>query len=450
MATKLSAAQQDVLDKALEDDVAFVSLQFTDVVGSIKNVTIPVSGLAEVLEKGIWFDGSSIEGFSRIHESDMFLTLDASSYRVLPWTKSGRRTARLLCDVYRPSGEIFDGDPRRVLQNNLEKAKAMGLTYNVSAECEFFLFSGDGVNSIKPVPHDIVSYWDFSPRDLANEVRQEIMEALTDLGMEVERAHHEVAQGQHEINIRYGEAVESADNVMTLKATVKAIAAKNGLTATFMPKPIAGINGSGMHTHQSFFDNKGDNVFYDANDPYKLSGMAYSFIAGQILHARALAAVINPTVNSYKRLVPGYEAPVYLCWGQINRSALIRIPRYSPGREKATRLELRCPDSSSNPYLAFAVMLAAGLDGVQKGLKPPEPIEESAYEFTDEELAKRGIRTLPTSLDEALDELEKDEVVRGALGETVYKSFVRAKRAETLAYRMQVTPWEREEYLERV
>ncbi|MEP7199473.1 MAG: type I glutamate--ammonia ligase [Chloroflexota bacterium] len=447
---KLSQAQQDVLDKATEDEIAFVSLQFTDVVGAIKNVTIPVKGLPEVLEKGIWFDGSSIEGFSRIHESDMFLTLDTASYRVLPWTKNGRRTARLLCDIYRPSGEVFDGDPRRVLQNALKQLEPMGLTYNVSAECEFFLFSGDGDNKMKPVPHDVVSYWDFSPRDLANDVRQEIMDALTDLGMEVERAHHEVAVGQHEINIRYDEALNSADNVMTLKATVKAMAAKNGLTATFMPKPIAGINGSGMHTHQSLFDAKGDNVFYDANDPYKLSPMAYQFIAGQIAHARALAAVINPTINSYKRLVPGYEAPVYLCWGQINRSALIRIPRYSPGREKATRLELRCPDSSSNPYLAFAVMLAAGLDGVKRGLKPPDPIEESAYEFSDEQLRERGIGTLPTSLDEALNELEQDEVVRGALGETVYKSFVRAKRAESQAYRMQVTPWELEEYLEKV
>jgi glutamine synthetase len=447
---KLNKAQQDVLDKALEDDVAFVSLQFTDVVGSIKNVTVPVSGLGEVLEKGIWFDGSSIEGFSRIHESDMFLMLDPTSYRLLPWTKTSRRTARLLCDVFRPSGEVFDGDPRRVLQNMLDKLKPMGLSYNVSSECEFFLFSDDGNIKTKPVPHDVVSYWDFSPRDLANDVRQEIMLALTDLGMEVERAHHEVAVGQHEINIRYAEALASADNVVTLKATVKAIAATRGLTATFMPKPIMGINGSGMHTHQSFFNTKGDNVFYDADDPYKLSAMAYSFIAGQIEHARAMAAVINPTVNSYKRLVPGYEAPVYLCWGQINRSALIRIPRYSPGREKATRLELRCPDSSSNPYLAMAVMLAAGLDGIERGLKPPEPIEESAYEFTDEQLNEKGIRTLPASLDEALDELAKDSVVRGALGETVYRSFVRAKRAECAAYRMQVTPWELEEYLERV
>ncbi|MBI1800138.1 MAG: glutamine synthetase [Chloroflexi bacterium] len=447
---KLTQAQQDVLDKAIEDEASFISLQFTDVVGAIKNVTIPARGLPEVLEKGIWFDGSSIEGFSRIHESDMFLTVDPASYRLLPWTREGRRVARLICDVYRPSGEVFDGDPRRVLKSVTDQLAPMGLTYNVSAECEFFLFAGNGDAKTKPVPHDVVGYWDFSPRDLANEVRQEIMEALALLGMEVERAHHEVAVGQHEINIRYADVLSSADNIVTLKYTVKAIAALRGLSATFMPKPIAGINGSGMHTHQSLFDAQGNNVFYDANDPYHLSPMAYSFIAGQIAHARALAAVINPTINSYKRLVPGYEAPVYLCWGQINRSALIRIPRYSPGREKSTRLELRCPDSSSNPYLAFAVMLAAGLDGVRRGLKPPDPIEESAYEFTDEQLRERGIGVLPTSLEEALGELERDEVVRGALGETVYASFVRAKRAECAAYRLQVTPWELAEYMETV
>ncbi|MBI5876646.1 MAG: type I glutamate--ammonia ligase [Chloroflexi bacterium] len=450
MPSKLSPAAQDVMDKALEDNVKFVSLQFTDVVGSIKNVVIPVSGLAEVLEKGIWFDGSSIEGFSRIHESDMFLQVEPASYRVVPWTKNGRATARLLCDVFRTSGEVFGGDPRRVLKNAVDGLmKEFGLTFHTSTECEFFLFAGEGHNSTKPVPHDVVGYWDYSPRDLAAEVRQEVMEALTDLGMVVERAHHEVAVGQHEINIRYDEAMSTADNTLMLKATIKAIAAKNGLVATFMPKPIAGINGSGMHTHQSLFDAKGDNVFYDAKDEYKLSPMAYSFIAGQIAHARALAAVINPTVNSYKRLVPGYEAPVYLCWGQINRSALIRIPHYSPGREKSTRLELRCPDSSSNPYLAAAAMLAAGLDGVRRGLKAPDPIEESAYEFTDEQLAEKGIRTLPTSLDEALDELSRDEVVKTALG-GAYNAFVRAKRAECQAYRMQVTPWELEEYMEKI
>ncbi len=446
----LSDSQQHVLEQAKADGVQFVSLQLTDVVGAIKNVTIPLHKLPEVLESGIWFDGSSIQGFTRIYESDMFMIPDVNTYRVLPWTEGDHRLARIICDAYTPDGEPFEGDPRRVLRRQLQRAQAMGFGFVTSSEPEFFLFrKGDG--DARPVVHDVAGYFDFSPRDLASEVRQDIILALEAMGIEVERGHHEVATGQHEINFRYADALTSADTLMTFKYTVKAIAQAHDLFATFMPKPIAGINGSGMHTHQSLFDLQGEqNLFYDAKDNYHLSPLAYNFLAGQLAHARALAAIVAPTVNSYKRLVPGYEAPVYICWGQINRSALIRIPRYSPGREKATRMELRCPDGSSNPYLVLATMLAAGLDGVEKKLQPPAPIEESAYEFTAEDLAERGIGVLPGSLAEALQELEKDAVLRNALGEHAYKAFIRAKRREWDEYRMQVSAWEWNRYFEVV
>lgn len=446
----LSDSQKHVLEQAKADGVQFVSLQLTDVVGAIKNVTIPLHKLPEVLESGIWFDGSSIQGFTRIYESDMFMIPDVNTYRVLPWTEGDHRLARIICDAYTPDGEPFEGDPRRVLRRQLQRAQAMGFRFVTSSEPEFFLFrKGDG--DARPVVHDVAGYFDFSPRDLASEVRQDIILALEAMGIEVERGHHEVATGQHEINFRYADALTSADTLMTFKYTVKAIAQAHDLFATFMPKPIAGINGSGMHTHQSLFDLQGEqNLFYDAKDSYHLSPLAYSFLAGQLAHARALAAIVAPTVNSYKRLVPGYEAPVYICWGQINRSALIRIPRYSPGREKATRMELRCPDGSSNPYLVLATMLAAGLDGVEKKLQPPAPIEESAYEFTPEDLTERGIGVLPGSLAEALQELEKDAVLRNALGEHAYKAFMRAKRREWDEYRMQVSAWEWNRYFEVV
>ncbi len=446
----LTDSQKHVLEQAKADGVQFVSLQLTDVFGSIKNVTIPLHKLAEALESGIWFDGSSMQGFTRIYESDMFMIPDVSTYSVLPWTEGDHRLARIICDAFTPDGQPFEGDPRGVLRRQLKRAEALGFRYTTSSEPEFFLFrKGDG--DAKPVPHDVAGYFDFSPRDLASEVRQDIILALEALGIEVERAHHEVAIGQHEINFRYADALTSADTLMTFKYTVKAIAQVHDLYATFMPKPIAGINGSGMHTHQSIFDAKGEtNLFYDAKDSYHLSPLAYSFLAGQLAHARALAAIVAPTVNSYKRLVPGYEAPVYICWGQINRSALMRIPRYSAGREKSTRMELRCPDPSSNPYLMLAVMLAAGLDGVERKLQVSAPIEESAYEFTPDDLRERGINVLPGSLNEALLELEKDNVLRTALGEHTYNGFVRAKRREWDEYRLQVSPWEWNRYFEVV
>ncbi|MEW6364203.1 MAG: type I glutamate--ammonia ligase [Acidobacteriota bacterium] len=439
----------DLLERAKADAVQFVSLQLTDVIGAIKNITIPVHKLGEALEHGIWFDGSSIQGFARIYESDMFMMPDARTYRVLPWTEGDHRVARIICDAYTPDGEPFQGDPRRVLRNVMGRAEAMGYRFTTSSEPEFFLFRKQ--DNAEPVPHDVAGYFDFSPRDLASEVRQDIILALEALGIEVERGHHEVAVGQHEINFRYADALTSADALMTFKYTVKAIAQEHGLYGTFMPKPIVGTNGSGMHTHQSFFDSSGENnLFYDPADPYRLSQLAYRFLAGQLEHARALAALVAPTVNSYKRLVPGYEAPVYICWGQINRSALMRIPRYTKGREKSTRMELRCPDPSCNPYLALAAMLAAGLDGIERKLEAPQAIEESAYELSEEELRKRSIGVLPGSLEEALRELEKDSYLRSAIGDRAYSAFARAKRREWDDYRLQVSKWEWSRYFEAV
>ena len=438
----------DVLEQARRDEARFVSLQFTDVMGTIKNVTIPVLELAEALENGIWFDGSSVEGYTRICESDMYLMPDANTYQLLPWSVPEQRTARIICDVLQPSGQPFGADPRSVLKLAMAECGEMGYTYHVSSEIEFFLFTmRDDRPSRRPVPHDVASYFDFSPRDLASEVRQDIILALESMGIEVERAHHEVASGQHEINFRYADALASADNCMTFKYVVKAVAQEHGLHATFMPKPIYGINGSGMHTHQSLFDSEGRNAFFDANDRYRLSPLAYNFVAGQMKHARGMTAIVAPTVNSYKRLVPGYEAPVYICWGQVNRSALIRIPRYSNGRDERTRLELRCPDPSCNPYLAYAAMLKAGLEGIQEKLMPPPPVEENVYDFSDEKLKEMSIDSLPGSLMEALGELERDELLRETLGEQTYEAFVRAKKTEWDQYRTQVSQWEIDQYL---
>ncbi len=440
--------KKDILARVQQDGVRFVSLQFTDILGTIKSVTIPVGRLEEALERGVWFDGSSIQGFARIYESDMVLRPDPNTYRVLPWSTPERRRARLICDLYRPDGTPFAGDPRTVLRQALARAEEKGLYFNTGPELEFFLFKKNGDVPTQPVPHDVGGYFDFSPRDEAQRVRSDIILALEEMGMEVEASHHEVAAGQHEIDFRYADALTSADNAMTFKYTVKAIAATYGLYATFMPKPVFGINGSGMHTHQSMFDAQGNNLFYDPDDEYRLSRLAYHFIAGQLLHAPGLAAVVAPTVNSYKRLVPGYEAPAYICWAQINRSALIRIPRYSPGRENSTRAELRCPDPSCNPYLAFAVMLAAGLDGIERELEPPPPVNEDVYDFTEDDLRERAIGMLPGTLGEALQRLAEDEVVREALGDHVYRAFVRAKQAEWDDYRIRVTEWELERYLE--
>lgn len=439
---------KDVLSKVKEENVKFVSLQFTDVTGAVKSLDIPVNRLNVALNEGIWFDGSSVEGFARIQESDMRLVPDPATYALLPWSPADMRRARIFCEIYQPDGSPFLGDPRGTLKRMLAQIEVRGWTYNVGPEPEFFLFKHNGP-TIHPVPQDVGGYFDFSASDAAVRVRTELMDALAGMGLEVEMGHHEVALGQHEIDFEYDDALRTADNVLTLKYTVKAIAAQHELVASFMPKPIFGINGSGMHCHQSLFDRQGKNLFFDPNEKYGLSKLAYGFIAGQLAHARALSAVVAPTVNSYKRLVPGYEAPVYIGWAQINRSALIRIPRYTPGREKSIRAELRCPDPSANPYLALTVMLAAALDGIDNNLSVPEPLNEiNVYHLTPEDRVAMNIAELPGSLAEALRLLEGDKVLQEALGPATYESFTRAKWAEVEEYRMRVMDWEVERYLE--
>ncbi|MGC8635120.1 MAG: glutamine synthetase family protein [Candidatus Limnocylindrales bacterium] len=442
---------------AQERGIRFVQLQFTDIIGSVKSVTIPLHQLAESLEHGTWFDGSSVEGFTRIAESDQYLKPDLSTFAEIPWQRGhtdgplgGRGTARVICDVYTPKGEPFVGDPRHVLRRQIARAERLGYRFDTGPELEFFLFRRDDEGAIRPLPHDQAGYFDFST-DLAQEVRQDMVNALEAFGIVVEAAHHEVAPGQHEIDFEYSEGLRTADNAITFRFTLKAVAQMHGLYATFMPKPIFGINGSGMHTHQSLYDVKaGRNAFADPNNKYGLSDLARAYMAGVLAHARGMIAVLAPLVNSYKRLVPGYEAPTYLTWGRVNRSALIRVPMVSPGRSiEATRIELRCPDPSANPYLAFAVMLAAGLDGIEKGMELPEPVEESLYEMDAARIAERGIRHLPGTLGEAIDELEADPVICDALGEHVLGHFVEAKRAEWNEYRGQVSTWELDRYLEQ-
>ncbi|MFC2028508.1 type I glutamate--ammonia ligase [Chloroflexota bacterium] len=439
---------KDLIEKVKEDNVKFISFQFTDVTGAVKSVDSPINRLNDALEDGVWFDGSSVEGFARIQESDMRLVIDPNTYAVLPWTDPGLRRARVFCDIFTPDNLPFEGDPRGTLKEILNKIAKKGWIFNVGPEPEFFLFKRNG-DKTHPVPHDVGGYFDFSADDEAVRVRSELIEALNSMGLEVEVGHHEVARGQHEIDFRFADALQTADNVLTLKYTVKAIAAKYGLIASFMPKPIFGINGSGMHCHQSIFDTKGNNLFYDPNDKYRLSKMAYNFIAGQLSHAKALTAIVAPTNNSYKRLVPGYEAPVYVGWAQQNRSALIRIPRFTEGRDKAVRAELRFPDPSSNPYLAFAAILGAGLDGIEKKLTPPKPLNNvNVYNLTEEDRESMDIPSLPGSLGEALIELEKDETIKNVLGPITYDAFRRAKIEERDGFRTAVTDWETNRYLE--
>ena len=443
--------RKEVLERVKADNVSFVSLQFSDVTGGVKSVDMPVSQLENALENGIWFDGSSVEGFARIQESDMHLKVDIDTYAVLPWSPVEMRRARFFCDIYQEDQTPFPGDPRGSLKRALQEIKdKYGWTLNVGPEPEFFLFRrNNNGDSIHPVPHDVGGYFDFSPNDEAVRVRTELMQALKSMGLDVEFGHHEVALGQHEIDFRFADALKAADNVMTMKYTVKAIAAQHGLVASFMPKPIFGINGSGMHCHLSVSDNNGVNIFFDHDDEYHLSKVAYGFLGGLLAHARATTAIAAPTINSYKRLVPGYEAPVYIGWAQINRSALIRLPRYTPGLEKAARMEVRFPDPSSNPYLAFLALLGAALDGVENDLPVPAPLNHvNIYELTVEEREERGIRELPGSLLESLKELESDTVIKNTLGSQLYEAFMRAKLNEWEEYRINVTDWEVARYLE--
>jgi glutamine synthetase len=435
--------KEALLKKARDHDVKFIRLWFTDILGFLKSFAITVEELEGAIEEGMGFDGSSIEGFARIDESDMIARPDLNTFRLLPWRpREHRAVARMFCDILKPGGEPFDGDPRYVLKKNLKRAADLGYTFNVGPELEYFYFrDSDGTE-----PLDQGGYFDLTPRDAATDMRKETVLNLEEMGIGVEFSHHEVATSQHEIDMRYTDALTMADSVMTYRLVVKEVALQHGVYATFMPKPVFGINGSGMHVHQSLF--KGDrNAFFDKNDGYHLSKVAKHYVAGLLKHAPEITAVTNQWVNSYKRLVAGYEAPVYLSWARRNRSDLIRVPEYRPGREKATRIEFRSPDPACNPYLAFSVMLAAGLEGIEKKYEVPDPVEENVYEMTETERRERGIGTLPASLLEAILITEKSELVRKALGDHLFDAFIQNKKIEWDHYRTQVTEYELNKYL---
>lgn len=440
-------SRQAILRRAEEQQVAFINLQFTDLLGMVKTVTIPIAELPDALDHGVWFDGSSIEGFARVVESDMYLVPDLDSYALIPWDQhEGLATARLICTIYTPDGKPFAGDPRNVLASVAGRAAEMGYLFHVAPELEFFLFKtdADGRTLPQPIPHDNAGYFDVST-DQATLIRRQMVQALQGLGIAVEAAHHEVAAGQHEIDLRYAEAIRAADNTITTRVALKAIAQLNGLYATFMPKPLAHVNGNGMHLHHSLSDIvTGQNLFADPNDPYGLSTLARQFIAGLLAHARGMCVILAPLVNSYKRLVPGFEAPVYISWGRTNRSALVRVPRITAGRHQSTRIELRCPDPACNPYLAYAVMLAAGLDGIKRKLSLREAAEEDLFHVDPR---ARGLPLLPSSLGSALDALREDELIQTTLGPYVYERFLDAKQQEWESYRAYVSQWEIDQYL---
>jgi len=435
-----------VLERVEQDNIEFITLQFTDLLGVIKEVIIPVEKLEDALTDGAWFDGSSIEGFARIQESDLFLKPVPETYAVVPWLTEDGKTARLICDIYRADGKPFEGDPRYILKQAAAKAAKQGYHYNVGPEPEFYLFTADSQKRTMPIDHD--SYFDLSSHEGYKTIKR-IVAALESFGINLEASHHEVGFGQYEIDFHYGHCLDIADKVVTLKYTAKKIAQMHNLHATFMPKPIMDKPGSGMHVHQSLFNiETKTNAFYNKDDKYNLSRIAYNFIAGQIKHINALCAILCPTVNSYKRLVSGFEAPVYITWAAMNRSALVRVPKWFRQRKEAARIELRCPDPSCNPYLAFAVMLQAGLDGVKDDLTPARPVEENVYQLDSESLAKKNIRVLPTSLQEALDELKKDKLIRNVLGEHLFEKYVDIKTKEWDEFKKQVTNWEIETYLD--
>ncbi len=431
-----------VLQAAREHDVKFIRLWFTDILGSLKSMAITVEGLEDALEEGVGFDGSSIEGFARIDESDMIAMPDPSTFAILPWRPSERRVARLFCDVLTTDGKPFEGDPRHILRRNVKRAADLGYTFYVGPELEYFYFA----NAETPTPLDVGGYFDLTPLDAGTDLRRETVFTLEELGIPVETSHHEVAPSQHEISLRYTDALTMADNTMTYRLAVKEVAFKNGVYATFMPKPMSDENGSGMHVHQSLF--KGEsNAFFDAKDPYQLSSTARSYIAGLLKHAPEITLVLNQWVNSYKRLVPGFEAPVYLSWARRNRSDLIRVPENKRGKENATRIEYRAADPACNPYLVFSVMLAAGLKGIEEGYTCPEPIEENVFEMSEEAQKERGIEQLPGSLQQALDLAESSDLLRECLGEHLYESLLVNKRIEWTNFRRHVTDYELKRYL---
>ncbi len=432
-----------VLRMAKEHNVKFIRLWFTDILGILKNFAITVEELEGAMEQGMGFDGSSIQGFARIDESDMVAMPDPDTWQLLPWQPTDHNAvARMFCDIHKPRGGHFEGDPRYVLRRNLKRAADMGYTFNVGPELEYFYFQDSkGTQGL-----DEGGYFDMTSMDGATDLRRETVLALGEMGIAVEYSHHEGAASQHEIDMRYTDALTMADNVMTYRLVVKQVALQHGVYATFMPKPIFGMNGCGMHVHQSLFN--GDrNAFFDKDDAYCLSRTAKCFIAGLLKHAPEITAVTNQWVNSYKRLVSGYEAPVYVSWARQNRSDLIRVPEYRRGREKSTRIELRSPDPACNPYLAFSVILAAGLEGIERAYEVPDPVEENVYDMTDEERRKRGIGTLPASLLEAIMLAEKSKVVREALGSHLFEAFIKNKRIEWDNYRTQVTDYELKKYL---
>jgi glutamine synthetase len=442
------SVKTDIISKAKKENVKFIRLQFVDIFGTAKNCAVTTDRLEEVLDEGLWFDGSSVEGFVRIHESDMIVMPDPSTFAVLPWDINGKKIGRFICDVQTPEGKPFEGDPRYVLKLALEEAKKMGFEYYVGPELEFHLFKMENGVTTKAEPGDGASYFDLDHLDTGAIVRKEAMMTLDDMGITGECSHHENDAGHHEIDLKYSDALTMADTVVTYKYVLKSIASKYELHASFIPKPIAGKAGNGMHTHQSLWK-KGKNTFYDAKDDYNLSKTARYFIGGQLKRARGFAAITNPIVNSYKRL-GAHEAPVHICWARLNRSALIRIPAIRPGRKDSARAELRNPDPSCNPYLAFAVILRAGLEGIKKKIEPPNPVEENVYQFNDNKLAKFYVNSLPRSLHNAITELDKDYLVREALGNFVYNKFREAKLKEWDSYRAHITQWELETYLPTV
>ena len=435
--------REDILTRVRDEDIHFIRLQFTDIFGQLKNVAITASQFEKALDNQVTIDGSSIEGFLRIEESDMRLFPDLDTFTVLPWRPEDGRVARLICDVHTPNGKPFEGDPRRVLKRALKKAEDKGYTFMVGPECEFFLFQTDEKGDPSTVTGDEASYFDLGPMDHGEDVRRDICLALEKMGFEIEASHHEVAPGQHEIDFKYADALKTADNIISFRLAVKLMARQNGLHATFMPKPIFGINGSGMHTNMSLFKD-GRNIFFDEKDVKGLSKEAYSFIGGLLEHVRGMTAVANPLVNSYKRLVPGYEAPCYLAWSSSNRSVLIRIPA---GRGSSTRLELRSPAPSCNPYLTLALCLTAGLDGIERGLEPPRETPENIFAMSVSQREAKGILSLPGSLKEALDTLRGDKLMMDALGVSVAEHYLQGKEKEWDEYRTRVTDWEVRKYL---
>ena len=450
IATEPRATAEDVLRRVSDDRVEFIRFWFTDVLGQLKSFAVGREELEDALEDGMGFDGSSITGFNAIEESDMIAMPDASTYAVLPWRHNDEKgnVARMFCDVLKPGGEPYEGDPRYVMRRALARMEEMGFdTFYLGPELEFFLFKSDelGEDGV-PTILDKGGYFDLTTLDAGSDLRRDTVNALKKVGIPVEYTHHEVGPSQHEIDMRFAEGLRMCDNAMTYRIVVKEVAQEHGSYATFMPKPLFGENGSGMHTHQSLFT--GDsNAFYDAEGDHHLSDVARSYIAGLLKHSREISALFAPTVNSYKRLVPGYEAPVYAAWSQRNRSALVRVPVYHPGKERATRCELRCPDPSCNPYLTFAAMLHAGLEGIEKGYECPEPMERNLYDLTVEEREQRGIEQLPETLGEAIEELAHSDLVRRALGDHVFERYVEIKRAEWEEYRVQVSRWELDRYL---